>query len=170
MLFNSEFRHYLRKKTTNPKKCCLMFMFCLYFLNNCLLRKRNVYNIDDEAVIEAINTHTTGCPAMTLLQKIIFVSDYIEPLRCEAPRLDLIRNIAFNDLDLSIVYILEDTIKYLKANNKVIDKTTYETLNYYKGDNEQALDWLKRVSPDIPNCEDKDVKFYYASAVLKILF
>ena len=41
---------------------------------------------------------------------------------------------------------------------------------YYKGDNEQALEWLKKVSADIPNIEEKDIKFYYASVLLKILF
>ena len=39
------------------------------------------YGCDDQAVLDAITWHTTGRPAMTLLEKIVFVSDYIEPNR-----------------------------------------------------------------------------------------
>ena len=49
------------------------------------------YDIDDEEVLGAIRWHTTGKPNMNLLEKIVYVADYIEPNRCEAPRLEEIR-------------------------------------------------------------------------------
>ena len=39
------------------------------------------YGICDEDILNAICCHTTGKPAMTLLEKIVFVADYIEPSR-----------------------------------------------------------------------------------------
>ena len=43
---------------------------------------------------------------MGLLDKILFVADYIEPNRCEAPRLGEIRKLAFSDLDRTVAEIL----------------------------------------------------------------
>ena len=45
------------------------------------------YKIKDMEIINAILNHTTGKPAMTLLEKIVFVADYIEPRRDKAPNL-----------------------------------------------------------------------------------
>ena len=42
---------------------------------------RNKFGVEDEEVLDAIRYHTTGRPAMTLLEKIVFVADYIEPNR-----------------------------------------------------------------------------------------
>ena len=39
------------------------------------------FDIDDEEILQAITWHTTGRPNMSLLEKIIFVADYIEPAR-----------------------------------------------------------------------------------------
>ena len=42
---------------------------------------RREYQVTDEEIIHAIESHTTGCPAMTMLEKIIYIADYIEPNR-----------------------------------------------------------------------------------------
>ena len=39
------------------------------------------YQIQDEEILNAIRYHTTGRANMTLLEKIIFIADYIEPHR-----------------------------------------------------------------------------------------
>ena len=57
------------------------------------------YQITDQDVLNAISSHTTGRPGMSLLEKIIFVSDYIEPGRFTAPNLQLIRKMAIYDID-----------------------------------------------------------------------
>ena len=36
---------------------------------------------------------------MSLLEKIVYISDYIEPMRDKAPNLAKVRKIAFEDLD-----------------------------------------------------------------------
>lgn len=52
------------------------------------------YGIKDTQILHAIRVHTTGEADMGLLDKILFVADYIEPNRCEAPRLEEIRKLA----------------------------------------------------------------------------
>lgn len=90
------------------------------------------YDVDNEDILNAIRYHTTGRPAMTLLEKIIYISDYIEPNRKQAPNLDNVRKLAFQDIDKALLKILSDTLDYLKENNNEIDLMTQETYEYYK--------------------------------------
>ncbi len=89
------------------------------------------YGIKDKDILNAIRSHTTGMPAMSLLQKIIFVADYMEPNRNEAPDLPQVREQAFLDIDKTICMILEDTLKYLEMKGAKIDPMTKETYDYY---------------------------------------
>ena len=89
------------------------------------------YDVDNEAVCRAIATHTTGAPAMDLLQQIVFIADYIEPHRDRALHLDEIRYTAFQDLDRACEMILTDTLNYLSGSSDMIDPMTQETYDYY---------------------------------------
>ncbi|SFI02982.1 nicotinate-nucleotide adenylyltransferase [Pseudobutyrivibrio sp. OR37] len=93
---------------------------------------KSKYDVYDEQIAHAIEVHTTGCPNMNLLDKIIFVADYIEPGRDKQPRLDVIRACAFKDLDLCVYLILEDTVNYLNTNPDMVDPTTIDTFEFYK--------------------------------------
>lgn len=97
---------------------------------------RQEYGVTDREVLRAITWHTTGRPAMTLLEKIIFLADYIEPGRCEAPRLPQIRALAFRDLDGALRAVLDDTMAYLRAQGEPIDPMTERTQAYYAGQEE----------------------------------
>lgn len=90
------------------------------------------FGIIDPDVLSSIRTHTTGEPDMSLLQKIIFVADYIEPGRDKAERLPEIREMAFFDIDLCVTEILSDTLKYLEETKSDIDPATRETYEYYR--------------------------------------
>ena len=90
------------------------------------------YGIEDEDIISSIRTHTTGCPDMSLLQKIIFTADYIEPNRDAAPDLTEIRQLAFSDLDAVVIRILKDTLDYLDTRDHPIDPMTQKTYDFYK--------------------------------------
>lgn len=90
------------------------------------------YKIEDKEIINAILNHTTGKPAMSILDKIIYVADYIEPRRDQAPNLDEIRKVAFKDLDLALYMILRDTMDYLENTTAAIDKITASAYEYYK--------------------------------------
>ena len=95
---------------------------------------KHVFGINDPEICHSILVHTTGCPNMSLLDKIIFVADYIEPNRDKAPRLDELRKQSDYDIDKVIVMILEDTISYIKSQGAFMDLRTLDTYNYYKGE------------------------------------
>ncbi|MEE1039226.1 MAG: bis(5'-nucleosyl)-tetraphosphatase (symmetrical) YqeK [Lachnospiraceae bacterium] len=90
------------------------------------------YGITDPDMINAIRYHTTGRPGMSLLEKIIFVADYIEPGRFTAKNLPLIRRLAFSDIDGALMKILYDTLVYLNSTGLVVDPMTQKTYDYYK--------------------------------------
>ena len=90
------------------------------------------YHVSDPDIIEAILCHTTGKPDMTMLEKIIYVADYIEPGRDKMDRLPEIREAAFTDIDNALKMILEDTIKYIRQKGSVMDPMTEKTYLFYK--------------------------------------
>ena len=65
------------------------------------LLAQKAYGVDDPEILNAIRWHTTGKPDMTMLEKIIYMADYIEPNRDKAPNLREIRKLSFENLDLS---------------------------------------------------------------------
>lgn len=93
---------------------------------------RKKYHVIDEDILYAIRYHTTGKASMSLLEKIVFVADYIEPNRYKAKNLQKIRKMAFTDIDEATYMILHDTLAYLKTNPKTIDITTNDAYMYYK--------------------------------------
>ncbi|MFV0464866.1 MAG: bis(5'-nucleosyl)-tetraphosphatase (symmetrical) YqeK [Lachnospiraceae bacterium] len=93
---------------------------------------QNKYGITDAEVLNAIAVHTTGEPDMTTLEKIIFVSDYIEPNRKHIPELKEIRKTAFFDLDLAVYMVLKETIAFLEESDRVMDTLTLDAFDYYK--------------------------------------
>lgn len=89
------------------------------------------YHVSDPAILSAIACHTTGKPDMSLLDKIIFIADYIEPGRNKAPGLPEIRRLSFTDIDQALIRILSDTLDYLASSNDPIDPATQNVLDYY---------------------------------------
>jgi predicted HD superfamily hydrolase involved in NAD metabolism len=90
------------------------------------------YKIEDEEVLSAVINHIVGKPSMTLLEKIIFIADYIEPGRTQASNLAYLRKLAFEDPDACVYEISVNVINYLKSINADIDERAFETLEYYK--------------------------------------
>lgn len=95
------------------------------------------YGVTDSDIVNSILNHTTGRPGMSLLEKIIFVADYIEPGRKQAPNLEEIRGEAFIDLDEALLHILKDTLAYLKDGEGELDPMTQKTYDYYVLNNEK---------------------------------
>ncbi len=85
---------------------------------------REKYGVDDEDILNAIACHNTGKPGMSLLDKILYVADYIEPRRDKAANLPAMRKLAFEDLDLACISIMESTLSYLESRNFPIDTMT----------------------------------------------
>ncbi|MGN0436449.1 MAG: bis(5'-nucleosyl)-tetraphosphatase (symmetrical) YqeK [Wujia sp.] len=92
---------------------------------------RYKYDVLDQEVLDAITWHTTGRPEMTLLEKIIFVADYIEPNRKMIRDMEEIRKEAFSDIDQCVIHILKNTIEYLRETTDEMDYMTQKTYDYY---------------------------------------
>ncbi|MFU0827606.1 MAG: bis(5'-nucleosyl)-tetraphosphatase (symmetrical) [Lachnoclostridium sp.] len=94
---------------------------------------KHKFGVDDNDILSAIIWHTTGKPDMSLLEKIVFVADYIEPSRSQEriPNLNEIRVMAFADLNRAIIAILKNTIDYLEKKGQEIDHSTYAAYEYY---------------------------------------
>ncbi|WP_026508707.1 bis(5'-nucleosyl)-tetraphosphatase (symmetrical) YqeK [Butyrivibrio sp. MC2013] len=90
------------------------------------------YDIDDKGILDAIRYHTTGRPGMTVLEKIIFTADYIEPNRKMLTDMAIIRKEALSDLDKAVYHILYNTLSYLDSQEDETDPMTLETFEYYK--------------------------------------
>lgn len=93
---------------------------------------RHKYGVTDDDILNAIRYHTTGRPDMSRLEKILYIADYIEPNRKQLAELDLIRRIAFQDLDGTMEKILANTLAYLRTSEGQLDDMTIKTYNYYK--------------------------------------
>ena len=92
---------------------------------------REKYGVENEDILSAITWHTTGRPAMTTLDKIIFIADYIEPNRKPLYEIEEIRREAFRDMDKCIIHILKNTLSYLDASDAVKDDMSVKTYEYY---------------------------------------
>lgn len=92
---------------------------------------RDDFDIENEDILNAICNHTTGRPDMSLLEKIVFIADYIEVGRDQAENLEFIRKLAFEDIDACLVKILQDTLAYLENSGSDIDEKTSVTAEYY---------------------------------------
>lgn len=96
------------------------------------------YGIKDEEILSAIRYHTTGRPDMSLLEKIVFTADYIEPHRRMISALPAIRMTAFEDLDEAVYLILKSTLDYLlnhgsaRKKKREVEEHTMHAYEYYK--------------------------------------
>ncbi len=97
------------------------------------------FGIDDRSMSEAVKWHTTGKPAMNKLESIVFIADYIEPMRHRAVNIDDIRVLAFDDLTAAVKQILSDTIRVLKENNRPVDPVAFKAYEYYNGINDTNI-------------------------------
>lgn len=93
---------------------------------------KHTYGVHDQAVLNAITYHTTGKAKMTMLEKILYIADYIEPGRDRLETLPIIRKIAFTDIDKAVFMVSEATLNFLKKTGRKVDHATEVTYEYYK--------------------------------------
>ena len=92
---------------------------------------RNVFGVDDE-LYSAIWYHTTGRANMTLLEKIIYLADYIEPTR-DFPDVDVLRKACYEDLDKGLLLGLEMSIEEMQRMGNPVHHATVEARDALKG-------------------------------------
>ncbi|MBQ6857949.1 MAG: bis(5'-nucleosyl)-tetraphosphatase (symmetrical) YqeK [Clostridia bacterium] len=93
---------------------------------------RDVYGVEDEAVLRAIRWHTTGHADMTGLEKIIYLADMIEPNRKPFPGLDMLRELCMKDLDEAMHAALLMSLEHVKEQGKTLHPDTLAALTYYE--------------------------------------
>ncbi len=84
---------------------------------------------ENEAVVAAIESHTTGKAAMNMLEKIIYVADYMEPNR-DFPGVEELRRLAFSDMDAALRLGLEMTLEHLHRQGAEVSPESREALQY----------------------------------------
>ncbi|MBP0723753.1 bis(5'-nucleosyl)-tetraphosphatase (symmetrical) YqeK [Bacillus sp. RG28] len=86
------------------------------------------FGIEDKEILQAITYHTSGHEKMTLLDKVIYVADYIEPNR-SFPGVEEARKLAEEDLDQALLNALKNTITFLIQKEQTVYPLTVKTYN-----------------------------------------
>ncbi len=84
---------------------------------------------ENPAVVAAIESHTTGKAAMNMLEKIIYVADYMEPNR-DFPGVEKLRELAETDMDAALKLGLETTLEHLARLGDEVSPESREALEY----------------------------------------
>ena len=92
---------------------------------------RDVFGVDEE-IYHAIWWHTTGHANMTLLEKIIYLADYIEPSR-DFPGVDKLRKVCYEDLDTGLLLGLDMSIQEMTEMGNPVHRATVEARDALKG-------------------------------------
>ena len=96
------------------------------------------FQIQNEEILSAIYYHTIGKPAMSLLEKIIYLADYIEVRRGYREELEEVRRVAFTNLDEAMYLALSQTIQYVEEKGQPLCTSSLEALRYYQARSEEA--------------------------------
>lgn len=88
-----------------------------------------VFKIEDREILNSIKYHTIGRRGMSLLEKIIYIADAVEPSR-DYPAVKKIRELLEKDIDLAIIYEIDKKIEYLIEKRKIIHLNTIDTRNW----------------------------------------
>ena len=90
---------------------------------------KTVFGVDDEEILDAIYYHTTGCPDMKPLTKIIYLADMIEPGR-KIAGIEPLREAAFKDIDDALMRAFDSTIRHVINKGGIIDCDTISARNF----------------------------------------
>lgn len=88
---------------------------------------KNELGVTDEEILSAVRYHTTGRASMSLLEKIVYIADYISAER-DYPDVDVMRALAKESLEKAALYSLEYTLKKLSKSELVIHN---DSLSFY---------------------------------------
>lgn len=100
----------------------------LHGLAGSIIAKKK-FQINDEEILNSIIYHTTGKENMDLLEKIIYLSDYIEPSR-NFDGVETLRKLAYKNLDNALLKSFDNTIKYVILKGQLLHYNTIAARNY----------------------------------------
>src|SRR5690606_35640201 len=86
------------------------------------------FAINDQEVLDAIRYHTSGREQMSLVEKVLCLTDYIEPGR-DYPQVEKIRQLAESSLEEALVAGFDSTIQFLISKGKKVYPLTVQARN-----------------------------------------
>ena len=86
---------------------------------------------ENENVVSAICHHTTGRANMTLLEKIIYIADYVERNR-DFPGVEEMRAMAYTDLDKAVLMGLQSAVAHVRRQGQGLAPATVEALEFLR--------------------------------------
>ena len=107
----------------------LAFPKTLHALTGSLVARR-IFG-ENERVVCAICHHTTGRADMTLLEKIIYIADYVERNR-DFPGVEEMRSMAYTDLDKAVLMGLQSAVAHVKRQGQDLAPATIEALEFLR--------------------------------------
>ena len=87
------------------------------------------YGVNDKDVLDAIMCHTVAKENMSLLDKIIYIADMIEPMR-DFVGVEELRKAAYENIDMAFILGLKQSIVFNAQKNKIIHPNTLSAWNY----------------------------------------
>lgn len=92
---------------------------------------------ENDAVVAAIRSHTTGKENMNTLEKIIYVADYMEPNR-DFPGVESLRSLAYRDLDGALELGLRMTLSMLRQQGREVSPESAQALNFLENNRKEG--------------------------------
>lgn len=108
--------------------------YCYHAYASAFIAKRD-FGINDKEILKAIKNHCRPTKTMSKLDKIIYCADKLELSRPFADRLNVIRNLAFIDINKCFIATMEDQLNFLKESNSKVDPNLVKMISFYKGEN-----------------------------------
>lgn len=119
---------YIRRFGIDPK----------YLNNNALAHSKvaaaileNEYCVNDQDLLNAVKSHTTGRVGMSLLEEIVYVSDAIEENR-NYPELETLQKMALKDLDATCLIIMDFAVQMILEKGNELDNETLEAREFIR--------------------------------------
>lgn len=96
---------------------------------------KHKFGVHDKDILNAIRYHTTGRKGMSMLEKIIYIADCIEPNREKYEGLDQIRSNAYVDIDKAMIIALRCKVQYSESKKKTIHPLSIDAIEYFRNMN-----------------------------------
>ncbi len=90
----------------------------------------NDLGIEDPEILQAVRSHTLGSLEMSLLDKIIFLADMIEPGH-DFPGRERLQCLAGRDIDRAMLFALDTTIRYCLEQGRILHPRTIMVRNKF---------------------------------------
>jgi predicted HD superfamily hydrolase involved in NAD metabolism len=91
---------------------------------------RDVFQVEDPAILDAVRNHTLGRPQMHAISCIVFLADSLEPGRGDRDDLNQMRKVADTNLYKGVWMVCDRTLNQLVQNRKLIHPRMVMTRNW----------------------------------------